>query len=99
MGVDHAKLPLKPSTYLKRMVTDTTSPHALGIRFAIDYYGVDNVMYGSDYPCWQPAEALALVEELGLSDADKRKILHDNVVRLFGLDVQRIVPQLSAQAN
>jgi aminocarboxymuconate-semialdehyde decarboxylase len=80
-----AKLPKPASTYLKRMFTDTVSPHAPGIRFAIDYYGIDNVMYGTDYPCWEPATCLALIDELALSDADKRKLFHDNARRILGL--------------
>jgi aminocarboxymuconate-semialdehyde decarboxylase len=39
-----AKLPEPPSAYLKRMYTDTVSPHTLGMKFAIDFYGVDRVM-------------------------------------------------------
>ena len=50
-----AKLPKPASTYLKRMYTDTVSPHAAGMKFAIEYYGIDHVMYGTDYPCWEPA--------------------------------------------
>ena len=53
-----AKLPQPVTTYMKRMFTDTVSPHAEGMRFAIDYYGIDHVMYGTDYPCWDPAAAL-----------------------------------------
>ena len=32
------------------MYTDTVSPHMAGMKFAIEYYSVDHVMYGSDYP-------------------------------------------------
>ena len=64
-----AKLPKPASTYLKRMYTDTVSPHAAGMKFAIEYYGIDNVMYGTDYPCWEPAQALKLIDELKLSAA------------------------------
>ncbi len=63
----NAKLPRPPATYLKRMYTDTVSPHAAGMKFAIEYYGIDHVMYGTDYPCWDPATALALIDELELS--------------------------------
>ncbi len=80
-----AKLPRPMSHYVKRMCTDTVSPHAAGIKFAIDYYGIDNVMYGSDYPCWEPAEALALIDELDLSEADRQKLFVDNVRRIFNL--------------
>src|SRR5579872_1188369 len=42
-----AKLKHPPSTYIRRMYTDLVQPHALGMKFAIDYYGIDNVMYGT----------------------------------------------------
>ena len=80
-----AGLPLPPSTYIKRMYTDTVSPHEMGIRFAVEFYGVEHVMYGSDYPCWSPATALQLFEEVGLSKEDQEKILNDNARRILGL--------------
>jgi aminocarboxymuconate-semialdehyde decarboxylase len=80
-----AKLPKPPSSYLHSMYTDTVSPHMMGIKFAIEYYGVDRVMYGSDYPCWDSAEALRLLAEVGLSEADRRKVLNDNARRILGL--------------
>ena len=64
---------------------DTVSPHSAGMKFAIEYYGIDNVMYGSDYPCWDPATALALLDEINLSDADKDKIFYSNARRILGL--------------
>jgi aminocarboxymuconate-semialdehyde decarboxylase len=80
-----AKLPHPPSTYIKRMYTDTVSPHMLGIKFAVEYYGVDHVMYGSDYPCWDPAAALKYFAEIGLSQADQEKILYSNARRILNL--------------
>jgi aminocarboxymuconate-semialdehyde decarboxylase len=80
-----AKLPSPPSTYLKRMFTDTVSPHRLGLKFAIEYYGIDNVMYGTDYPCWDPAAALRLINELGLSGEDAHKLYYANARRILGL--------------
>ncbi|MCC6889589.1 MAG: amidohydrolase family protein [Hyphomicrobiales bacterium] len=80
-----AKLPHAASDYIKRMYTDTVSPHAAGIKFALEYYGIDNVMYGSDYPCWEPAEALRLIEQIELSEADKHKLFVANVQRIFNL--------------
>jgi aminocarboxymuconate-semialdehyde decarboxylase len=80
-----ANLPRPPSAYMKRMYTDTVSPHAMGMRFAIDYYGIDHIMYGTDYPCWDPATALALLGELDLSPADRQKLFHDNAVRILHL--------------
>ena len=80
-----AKLPRPASDYLKRMYTDTVSPHAAGMKFAIEYYGIDHVMYGTDYPCWDPATALKLLDELKLSKADQQKLFYDNARRILGL--------------
>jgi len=80
-----ANLPERFSAYLKRMYTDTVSPHAMGMKFAIDYYGIDNVMYGTDYPCWSPKEALEYLEILQLSPEDTKKIFYDNARRMLGL--------------
>jgi aminocarboxymuconate-semialdehyde decarboxylase len=55
------------------------------MKFAIDYYGIDQVMYGSDYPCWDPATALKLIEEIGLSDTDKDKLFYGNARRILNL--------------
>jgi aminocarboxymuconate-semialdehyde decarboxylase len=80
-----ANLPLPASAYMKRMYTDTVSPHAMGMKFAIEYYGIDHVMYGTDYPCWDPATALALLGEIDLSQADRQKLFHDNARRILNL--------------
>jgi aminocarboxymuconate-semialdehyde decarboxylase len=80
-----ANLPKPASTYLKRMFTDTVSPHSAGMRFAIEYYGIDNVMYGTDYPCWDPAQALKLLDELKLSNEDKQKLFYSNARRILSL--------------
>jgi len=83
----NAKLPRPPSTYIKQMYTDTVSPHSMGMKFAIEYYGIDHVMYGSDYPCWDPSTALALIEEIGLSDAHLEMLLYRNAQRVLRLHV------------
>ena len=80
-----ARLAKPTSAYIKRMITDTVSPHSLGIKFAIDYYGIDHVMYGTDYPCWDPATALRLIDEIELSPADRQKLFYGNAQRVFGL--------------
>ena len=80
-----ANLPRPVSTYMKWMYTDTVSPHAMGMKFAIEYYGIDHVMYGTDYPCWDPATALALLEQLDLSPEDRQKLFYDNALRILNL--------------
>ena len=80
-----AGLAKPPSTYIKRMFTDTVSPHMEGMKFAVEFYGVDHVMYGSDYPCWSPAAALEFLGQIGLSGEDQEKILYSNARRILGL--------------
>ena len=80
-----AKLPQDPSVYMKRMFTDTVSPHTAGMKFAIEYYGVDHVMYGTDYPCWDPKTALKYFGEIGLSQADTEKVMYHNARRILNL--------------
>jgi aminocarboxymuconate-semialdehyde decarboxylase len=80
-----AKLPQPVTTYMKRMFTDTVSPHAEGMRFAIDCYGIDHVMYGTDYPCWDPAACLRLLDDVALTDGEKQKLFYDNARRILGL--------------
>jgi aminocarboxymuconate-semialdehyde decarboxylase len=36
-------------------------------------------------PCWDPATALALIDELKLSKADQEKLFYSNARRIFGL--------------
>jgi aminocarboxymuconate-semialdehyde decarboxylase len=67
------------------MYTDTVSPHVAGLKFAIEYYGIDHVMYGTDYPCWDPATALKLLSEINLSAADREKLFYSNARRILGL--------------
>jgi aminocarboxymuconate-semialdehyde decarboxylase len=80
-----ARLPKPVQDYMKRMYTDTVSPHSAGMKFAIDYYGIDHVMYGTDYPCWDPAPCLKLIDAIGLSAADRQKLFYDNARRILGL--------------
>ncbi len=80
------KLQEKPSVYLKRMYTETVSPHMEGIRFAVEFFGSSRVLYGSDYPCWNPTDALRLFNEIGLSSADSQRILNDNAEQMFDLN-------------
>jgi aminocarboxymuconate-semialdehyde decarboxylase len=80
-----ANLPRPVTDYMRRMYTDTVSPHSAGIQFAIDYYGIDHVMYGTDYPCWDPKPCLELIDELKLSAADKQKLFYDNARRILNL--------------
>ena len=50
----------------------------------ISHFGVEQFMFGTDYPMWTPSEEIEKVLALGLSEADYEKIFHANFERLFG---------------
>jgi aminocarboxymuconate-semialdehyde decarboxylase len=51
-------------------------------------------MYGSDYPCWMPAEALKFFGEVGFSEETQAKILGGNARRILNLDTPAKIPAL-----
>ena len=48
-------------------------------------YSRDRVLFGTDYPMWDPAEELMRFHQLGLSDEEEEKILERNAADLLGL--------------
>ncbi len=54
-------------------------------REIIDAYGVDRVMFGTDYPMWKPDEEIERFMQLELSEEERKKILFDNAAKLLGL--------------
>ena len=53
----------------------------------IDSYGQDKVIFGTDFPVLDFARTLREIEALGLRPGPLRKLLRDNVVRIYGLDL------------
>lgn len=47
--------------------------------------GVERVMFGSDFPWFDPAEAVEKALLLGLNQAEKRLLLAENAIRIFRL--------------
>ncbi len=52
---------------------------------ALRRVGTDRVMFGSDYPWFDPVLDADRIQRLPLADAAKRAVLHDNAVRLLAL--------------
>jgi aminocarboxymuconate-semialdehyde decarboxylase len=74
-----------PSEYLKRIFVDTVTPQALTVRTALEFYGPDNVIYGTDHPCWSPQAAVGVLDEAGLEDEQLIKIRSTNVDAVLDL--------------
>ena len=52
----------------------------------IDYYGVENMFFGTDFPMWSATEELERFFSLGLSFEDNRKIFSENFKEFFGIE-------------
>ena len=52
----------------------------------IDTYGQDKVIFGTDFPVLDFERTRAEIEALCLRPGPKRKLLRDNVIRIYGLD-------------
>ena len=48
-------------------------------------YGTDRVFFGTDYPMWSAAEELERFDRLGFDDAQREKILWDNITGFLGI--------------
>jgi predicted TIM-barrel fold metal-dependent hydrolase len=49
----------------------------------IGIYGVERILFGSDYPMWDPADCLKTFGELNLKDRERDMILRENAERLL----------------
>jgi predicted TIM-barrel fold metal-dependent hydrolase len=80
-------LSLKPSEYWQRQMYATFQQDSVGIAL-LDRLGVDNVMWGSDYPHPDgvfPDSQEVLQQQLGrVSETERKKIVCDNAAQLYG---------------
>jgi aminocarboxymuconate-semialdehyde decarboxylase len=67
---------------------DCVSYHAPAARCAMETVGVDHFLFGTDAPPLWPLKqrGIDLIDELGLSAADKEKVLSGNAKKLLKLN-------------
>jgi len=71
-----------PSEILKEVYADTSGASAGNIKLALDLFGQDHILWGSDYPVNVDVESnLKILDEFGLEV--KEKIIHKNLTALF----------------
>jgi predicted TIM-barrel fold metal-dependent hydrolase len=85
---------LRPSDFFRRNVFLSFQEDAIGIRLR-DAIGVDNMMWGSDYPHSEstfPRSRQILSEILaGVPEAEQAKIVGGTTARLYGFDPVRLL--------
>ncbi len=82
----------KPIEYFKMFYADTVlGGSAPALRCGIDFFGIDKIVFASDCP-FDPEngpmfirEGIRSIEDLKLSDEDKRKIYFGNALKLLNL--------------
>ena len=95
-SVDYTNLPNELGAphleIFKRFYADTaTFGSSAAIECALQFYGVDHVVFASDAP-FDPErgpmyirETIKVLDELEISDADRQKIYYENLAGLIGL--------------
>ncbi len=82
------KLDLLPSEYFARQGFVTFSDDPVALR-NLPFTGAQSLLWGSDYPHDEGTfpHSRAVVDRIfqGVAESDKRKIVHDNAARLYGL--------------
>lgn len=48
-------------------------------------FGVEKVLFGTDYPMWTYEDELLRFDRLGMTEKERRLILYENACRLFNL--------------
>ena len=82
------KIKHPPSKYLKKMYLDAASFYEPALGCALDFWGADKLVLGSDYPYGWVGElkrCVESVENLGLETDELDKILNRNAEELFKL--------------
>lgn len=72
--------------------TDTSSAKSITpnlIEWAVERIGAEHILYGTDSPLYFAPMQRARIDNAGISEEDKRLILHDNAARLFKLEDSR----------
>ena len=55
-------------------------------RRIIRRYSIERVLFGTDYPMWNPGEELDRLHQLGLKDTEEERILSLNAKKLMGIE-------------
>ena len=74
-----------PIEALRRLYTDTISAWVPALRSAIEFFGAERILLGTDAPFWEADMTYGPLAELGLDPETAARISGENAVRLFNL--------------
>jgi aminocarboxymuconate-semialdehyde decarboxylase len=77
---------VNPSEHLRLLYTDSVCVWPPALRSTLDLLGQERVMFGSDYPFWEPKRTFTTIDTAGLDGNVVSAIRSENARRLFALD-------------
>jgi predicted TIM-barrel fold metal-dependent hydrolase len=79
------KLEALPSERIRQVYSDVVCVWPPAVRSALELHGADHLMFGSDYPFWDPQRTIATLADVELPDADRAAIGAGTAQRVYGL--------------
>jgi len=80
------KLQRSPADYLRELYYDSVSNHPPALRLAAEGFGIEHLLFGTDYPFGVDDIELAIqsIRDAGFSATEQTKIFGENARRLIG---------------
>jgi predicted TIM-barrel fold metal-dependent hydrolase len=73
-----------PSEYVRRFYVDSVCLWPPALRMALDVFGADRILLGTDTPFWDVERGLETIDALGLPEQPLESICSRNAQQLFG---------------
>ncbi len=77
-----------PADQMRAFWYDTANGEPAALRASIECYGLERLVFGTDYPYWTPGagyeQAVHYIEQIGLGPAELAAIRYGNAKKLFG---------------
>jgi aminocarboxymuconate-semialdehyde decarboxylase len=74
-----------PSEQIRKLYVDTVSAWPPALQLAIDFFGLDRIIFATDHPFWDPARTHEALAALNLPPGDLEAIESGNAIRVLGL--------------
>jgi aminocarboxymuconate-semialdehyde decarboxylase len=81
----NSKISKPPSEFFKQIYIDTVSLHGPALMAALEYPGIERILYGSDYPFWDQKRVIDTIEKLDVADDVKERIFSTNARDFLGI--------------
>jgi aminocarboxymuconate-semialdehyde decarboxylase len=79
------KLSMKPSEALANVYTDCVCVWPAALRSTLEFFGPERVMYGSDYPFWDPRLSFETLAGCGFADGSANAIAAGNAAAVMSI--------------